>query len=288
MFILDGKPLSPDRAFTHDNVQYPATWLRNVSAEDRAAIGIEEVEDPSRSYDQRFYWGYDSDGALIPKQLDDETTVPEDEDDEPVTTTGLKTLWKQQTVQTAFTLLQPTDWYFTREADNGKPCPAPIRVWREDIRNLVQTKTSAIEDCATVGELAAFVSGVNFKDPIGDGEEVDLEDPTSNYSYWPSAPEVNSVDPVCDYRSFYDALLVSPAYVTIRTKAITSPAVLTACVEFIAAIGDAKSGRPNPAAIQACVDLLCAAAQFTAAELAELAEVMTVGGLDQFYTLPVV
>ena len=272
MFILDGKPLSPDRAFTYDGIQYPANWLRLASPEEREAVGVTEVPDPP-AYDQRFYWGYDADGALIPKQLDDETT-------------GLKTLWKQQTVQTAFTLLQPTDWYFTREADNGKPCPAPIRVWREDIRNLVQTKTSAIEDCATVEELAAFVSGVNFKDPIGDGEEVDLEDPTSNYSYWPSAPEVNSVDPVCDYRSFYDALLVSPAYVTIRTKAITSPAVLTACVEFIAAIGDAKSGRPNPAAIQACVDLLCAAAQFTAAELADLAEVMTVGGLDQFYTLP--
>jgi hypothetical protein len=260
MFLLDERPLSPDVPFEHDGISYPSNWLRLASPAEREAIGITEEPDPP-AYDQRFYWGYDADGALIPKQLDDETS-------------GLKALWKQQTAQTAFTLLQPTDWYFTREADNGKPCPAPIRVWREDIRNLVQTKTSAIEDCATVEELAAFVASTNS------------EDPASDYSYWPSAPEVNTVEPVCDYRSFYDALLISPAYVTIRTKAITSPAVLTACVEFIAAIGDAKSGRPNPAAIQACVDLLCAAAQFTAAELTELAEVMTVGGLDQFYTLP--
>jgi hypothetical protein len=102
---------------------------------------------------------------------------------------------------------------------------------------------------------------------------------------WPEPPEpVAGV--ICDYKAFYDALLISPAYATIRGKAVESSSVLTACVEFIAAIGDAKSGRPNVAAIQACVDLLCAAAQFTAEELQALATVMEVGKLDQVYTLP--
>ena len=66
MFILDGKPLSPDVAFTHDGIQYPANWLRLVSTEEREAIGITEEPDPA-AYDQRFYWGYDAEGNLIPK-----------------------------------------------------------------------------------------------------------------------------------------------------------------------------------------------------------------------------
>jgi hypothetical protein len=46
MFVLDGKPLSPDVAFTHDGIQYPANWLRLATPEERAAIGITEVPDP--------------------------------------------------------------------------------------------------------------------------------------------------------------------------------------------------------------------------------------------------
>jgi len=103
---------------------------------------------------------------------------------------------------------------------------------------------------------------------------------------WPAAPALLPPAAEVNYRLFYDALLVSPAYGAIRQRAVNNPAVLTACVEFIAAIGDAKAGRPNEAAIQACVDLLCAAAQFTEPELMALAEVMTYGGLSQLYTLP--
>lgn len=103
---------------------------------------------------------------------------------------------------------------------------------------------------------------------------------------WPEPPVLVRPDKVVDYRAFYDALIASPAYMVIRQKAVTSAPVLASCVEFIAAIGDAKAGRPNPAAIQACVDLLCMAAQFTPEELAGLAQVMAVGGLDQVYRLP--
>ena len=55
MLLLDGKPLSYDRAFTHDGIQYPANWLRLASWEEKSAIGITEVPNPPY-YDQRFYW----------------------------------------------------------------------------------------------------------------------------------------------------------------------------------------------------------------------------------------
>ena len=46
MFILDGKPLSPDRPFSHDGINYPANWLRLSTLEEKEAIGITEVPIP--------------------------------------------------------------------------------------------------------------------------------------------------------------------------------------------------------------------------------------------------
>jgi hypothetical protein len=139
MFILDGKPLSPDVAFTHDGVQYPANWLRLATPEQRAAIGITEVPDPE-PYDQRFYWG---------------PSLPKDH-------TQLVEQWTQQTRTTANTLLAPTDWIIIREADNGKPADPAIKTWREDIRLATGTKISAIEQTADTAALAAYITGADY------------------------------------------------------------------------------------------------------------------------------
>jgi hypothetical protein len=139
MFLLDGRPLSPDVAFTHDGIQYPANWLRLSSQQDRAAIGITEVPDPA-PYDQRFYWGPD-----LPK---DHAQLVEQ--------------WTQQTRTTANTLLAPTDWVIIREADNGKPADPLLKTWREDIRLATGVKVTAIRDTADTDALAAYITGANY------------------------------------------------------------------------------------------------------------------------------
>jgi hypothetical protein len=144
MFILDGKPLSPDVAFTHDGIQYPANWLRLATPEERSAIGITEEPDP-QPYDQRFYWGYDAEGNLIPK---DHAQLVEQ--------------WSQQTRTTAGTLLQPTDWMIIRQADNGVEADPAIKTWREDIRLATGDKITAIEATTTTDELAAYITGADY------------------------------------------------------------------------------------------------------------------------------
>ena len=37
MFVLNGKPLPVDVAFTHEGIQYPANWLRLTSATEKAS-----------------------------------------------------------------------------------------------------------------------------------------------------------------------------------------------------------------------------------------------------------
>lgn len=156
MLLLDGKPLSYDRAFTHDGIQYPANWLRLSSWEEKSAIGITEVPDPPY-YDQRFYWGVDN-----PKQLEDIT------DDEGNTSTGLKTLWISNTKYSAGTLLAPTDWYIVRNSETSVEVPGEVLDRREEIRNYCNAYEQAIEATTTTDELAAYITSVDY----GSFEEV--------------------------------------------------------------------------------------------------------------------
>lgn len=147
MFLLDGRPLALDTPFTDPatGVQYPANWLRLASPEERAAIGITEVPDPPAPPDQRFYWGYDAEGQLIPK---DHAQLVEQ--------------WTQQTRDTAGTLLNPSDWMVIREADNGTDVPPSIKTWRQSIREAAGVKITAIRDTADTPALAAYITGPDY------------------------------------------------------------------------------------------------------------------------------
>jgi hypothetical protein len=157
MFILDGKPLSPDVAFTHDGVQYPANWLRLASPEERAAIGITEQPDPP-AYDQRFYWGPD-----LPK---DHTQLVEQ--------------WVAQTRTTAGTLLVPSDWLVIREQDNGTAVPTEWKDWRQAIRMATGDKVAAIEATTTTDELAAYITGADYPAWPADPKQPQPEPPVED------------------------------------------------------------------------------------------------------------
>lgn len=145
MFFLDGKPLAVDVPFvTPDGTRYPANWLRLSTLEEKEAIGITEVPDPP-GYDQRFYWGYDQDGNLIPK---DHTQLVEQ--------------WSNQTRTTANTLLTPSDWMIIREADNGNAASQTWKDWRQSVRVSTGTKITALEATTTTEELAAYVTGPEY------------------------------------------------------------------------------------------------------------------------------
>ncbi len=145
MFLLDGKPLSLDVPFTTaDGTRYPANWLRLSTLEEKEAIGITEVAD-APTWDQRFYWGYDQDGHLIPK---DHTELVE--------------LWSNQTRTTAGTLLAPSDWMVVRQIDNGTEMPLDWKLWRELIRIETGNKVTAIQATATTDELAAYITGPDY------------------------------------------------------------------------------------------------------------------------------
>lgn len=139
MFLLNGNPLQLDVPFTHDEIQYPANWLRLASPEDRAAIGITEVAEPER-YDDRFYWGVGN-----PKDL-----------------AGLKTQWINQVNQTAYSLLVQTDWMIVRKAEVGTDIPADTGTYRASVRTAAVANRAAIAGAADIDAFVSVVTALNW------------------------------------------------------------------------------------------------------------------------------
>ena len=139
MFVLDGKPLIIDQPFTHNELQYPASWLRTSSPEEKEALGIIEVPDKPRP-DDRFYW-VDADNNGTPKDLDD-----------------LKTVWTSQVRVTAGTMLAPTDWYIVRQYETKDKAPADVIAYRSAVRDYSDQLVDQIANVTVVDDLISLVS----------------------------------------------------------------------------------------------------------------------------------
>ena len=91
--------------------------------------------------------------------------------------------------------------------------------------------------------------------------------------------------PPPSYTAFWDALLASTVYGSIRTQSMASLPMNTLATEFIALLGDAKAGRPNEAAIQASMSAVFATGTFTTADAEEFTDALAAGLLDDIYSL---
>ena len=88
-----------------------------------------------------------------------------------------------------------------------------------------------------------------------------------------------------DYLAFWEALMSSSVYASIREQSFTSLPMNTLATEFIALIGDAKAGRPNETAIQLLINNILTTGIFTESDLSELNNVLIAGNLETIYNL---
>ena len=88
-----------------------------------------------------------------------------------------------------------------------------------------------------------------------------------------------------DYLAFWDALMVSTVYASIREQSFVSLPMNTLATEFIALIGDAKAGRANEVAIQASMDAILVTGTFTEDHLNEFQEALESGHLQDIYII---
>ena len=136
-YQIGDRKLPLDVAFDHNEIQYPANWLRLSTAEQRDELGITWVDDPSQNFDQRFYWGVDN-----PKDLDD-----------------LKTLWKSKQSEIAASLLAPSDWRVIKAKETSSTMPAAWKTYRAAIRTACNTRQTEIDACSDVAALKDLFYG---------------------------------------------------------------------------------------------------------------------------------
>jgi hypothetical protein len=91
--------------------------------------------------------------------------------------------------------------------------------------------------------------------------------------------------PAPDYLAFWDALMVSTVYASIREQSFISLPLNTLATELIALLGDAKAGRANAVAIQQSMGAILTVGTFTEAQLVELQAALVAGNLDDIYSL---
>ena len=140
MFLLGNQVLNVDQAFTGlDGTSYPANWLRLTSWEEKAAIGITEVEELPR-FDDRFYWDHN-----IPKDL-----------------TALKAEWSKKVNEIAYSMLAPTDWYVVRKAEGGADIPADVSAHRAAIRAAANSNQSALNNAADFDTFIQTVTAMTW------------------------------------------------------------------------------------------------------------------------------
>ena len=174
-FKLNGKPLAVDVAFSHNDINYPANWLRLSTAEEKAALGITEVADPT-TFDGRFY---ENDGSE--KKLTDTNEVDLNGDPvldsygKQVVTLGAKSILKAQEKVTAGNLLSKYDWYVVRKAEKSTAIPSAIQTYRDAVRTACDTREKEIDACSDTAALVTLYSS--------------KEDGTPNMTQYPVDPD---------------------------------------------------------------------------------------------------
>ena len=163
-FKLDGNPLAVDVAFSHNDINYPANWLRLASLDEKNAIGITEVADDP-VYDSRFYWG---DGTA--KTLTDTNEVDENGDPlldvngDQIVTLGVKSILKAQEKNIAGSLLARYDWYVVRKAEKSTAIPTAITTYRDGVRTACNTRETEIDACSDTAALVTLYGSTEQSD----------------------------------------------------------------------------------------------------------------------------
>ena len=171
-YVLNGNVLKLDVSWEHNGVQYPANWLRLSTAQDRAELGVSWIDDKP-NWDQKWYWGYDNSGYLIPKTYAD-----------------LKAAWIAKTKDAAYKLLQPSDYLWPKFQEENSSFSAaktaytasPWSAWRSIIRTECAEKVTAIEATADVGDTSPYAD-------LGRVQALQEYIEGSSYNGWTADPD---------------------------------------------------------------------------------------------------
>jgi hypothetical protein len=142
-----------NRSFTKNEIQYPPNWIMHSNPDQRAAIGLEWIDDDRPRKNKKYYHitGRRGDWTVTPRDLD-----------------SLKVNAIANCKKVAATRLARTDWYVIRKADEGTAIPDEVIEFR--------TATRAYSN-----ELEVTINAADFEGIQKINEE------------WPKSPEEREI-----------------------------------------------------------------------------------------------
>ena len=161
----NGRTIKVGRSWVDDNnIRHPSNWM--IWSDSVKADKDLVWEDPPASeapFDNKFYWGRQTDGTLIERSLTDINEVDSDGNaiidprtNQQLVTKGLKSVWITQTKQTANDLLSNTDWMITRKSEKGTAIPDATQTYRDSVRTACNTIETKINNCSNLTEFMAL------------------------------------------------------------------------------------------------------------------------------------
>ena len=151
----DGQYIQEGQQFVIDGVTYPPQWLNQSTAEQKAAIGLEEVVATNSPANDQYYW--------VSTELNGPTltyvNTPKD-------LTEVKTNAIAQVNSTAYTILFPTDWMVVKAMETSTKVPTSWNNWRAEIRTQATSYVSQVEAANDVDAVATLMGSLVWaKDP---------------------------------------------------------------------------------------------------------------------------
>lgn len=148
----DGQYIYAGNQFTIDGVEYPANWLNLSTAEEKAAIGLEEVIATNSPANDQYYW--------VSTELNEATltyvNTPKDLD-------TVKSNSIAQINQTAYSILLPSDWMVVKSVETGTQVPAEWNTWRQSIRTTADTSRTAVAAATDVDEVQTIMGSITWQ-----------------------------------------------------------------------------------------------------------------------------
>lgn len=145
--------VQPNSVFHVDWVEYSANWIATATQEQKDAIGLVDVIYGSRK-DERFYWVTQQEPVYNAgaKQVEiNFTATPKD-------LAAIQKVLVDQTNQTAYTLLLPSDWMVVKAIETGGVVDANWTTWRQTVRTEAADYCVAVNACTSMEQLEQLPS----------------------------------------------------------------------------------------------------------------------------------
>ena len=137
------------QAFTVGDVQFPSNWLNLSTAEEKSEIGLEEVIATNSPANDQYYW--------VSSTLDKATLTYVNT---PKNLTDVKSNALSTINNTAYTILQPSDWMVVKATETSTPINPDWNTYRASVRSTADQTRTAVTAAQDVDAVATIMGSI--------------------------------------------------------------------------------------------------------------------------------